>query len=253
VLTTTVSDAVAVLTIDRQHVRNAYDGPTLLALAEALERCSNEGIRVAILTGAGRKSFSAGMDLKAMAAAAPGEVAVAVARFRKAMDDPARVPVIAAVNGPATGGGFETTLRCDLVVAADHATFHLPEVRRGIVPGGGATLLPARIPMAVAMELAILGDPISAERAYQLGLVNRVVPAASVLRSALEMADRLASNGPRAVARTRSLLWTTLNEGVGAAWEATERVGEDVDVRAEMQEGVASFVEKRPPRWQRLS
>ena len=118
------------LTIDRKHVRNAYDPPTLLALAGELERSRVDGQRAAILTGAGSASFSAGMDLKAMSAGGDGEVERAVSVFRAEMDDSRRVPLIAAVNGLATGGGFETMLRCDLSVAADHATFRLPEVQR---------------------------------------------------------------------------------------------------------------------------
>jgi enoyl-CoA hydratase/carnithine racemase len=240
---------VVVITVDRQQVRNAYDPPTLHAVAATLRRARDAGWRAAILTGAGPDSFSAGMDLRAMSATPPAETAAAVGEFQSAMEDAGRVPLVAAVNGPATGGGFETVLRCDLALAAEHATFRLPEVQRGIVPGGGATLLPARLPMAIAQELAIVGEPISAARAYELGLINRVVPAGELLDASLAMAARVAANGPVAVARTRALLWTTLREGVAQGWADTRRVGEDPEVQTEMSEGVSSFLEKRPPRW----
>lgn len=244
-----LTGAVSVFTVDRQHVRNAYDPATLLVLASELERCRLEGRRAAILTGAGVESFSAGMDLKAMSSATPGEVGAAVKAFRREMDDLRRVPLIAAVNGPATGGGFETMLRCDLSIAAEHSTFRLPEVQRGIVPGGGATLLPARLPMAIAQELAVLGEPISARRAYEIGLVNRVVQGPELRAAALAMADRIAANGPKAVARTRALLWVTLNEGVQRGLAETERNHEFPELRDEMAEGVAAFLQKRVPRW----
>ena len=240
---------VTVLTVHREQVRNAYDPPTLRVLAEELLACRQDGAKAAVLTGSGTASFSSGMDLKAMRAAEPGQVEQAVQAFRRAVDDPDRVPLIAAVNGPATGGGFETVLRCDLVVAAEHATFGLPEVQRGIVPGGGATLLPARVPMAVAQELAIVGEPISAGRAYELGLVNRVVPGPHVLETALSLARRIAANGPFAVRRTRALLWLTLNEGAGPSWAETARSTQVPELRAEMEEGVEAFLEKRLPRW----
>jgi enoyl-CoA hydratase len=248
-LSTERRGSVVILTIDRQSVRNAYDATTLLALTDALVGCASSGARAAVLTGAGEASFSAGMDLKALSTAPPGVIARAVAAFRGVMDDPDRIPVIAAVNGPATGGGFETVMRCDLAVAAEHATFRLPEVQRGIVPGGGATLLPARLPIGLAQELAILGEPISATRAYELGLVNRVVPANEVLDVAVAFGERIAQNGPRAVARTRALLWMTFNEGVAAAWAETGRSNEDPGLRSEMEEGIAAFMEKRSPSW----
>jgi enoyl-CoA hydratase len=126
---------------------------------------------------------------------------------------------------------------------------HLPEVSHGIVPGGGAVFLPARIPLAVAPELGMVGEPMSAERAFQLGLVNRLVPAADAVAVATELARKMAENGPVAVRTTRALMRRTYEQGVPAAREASVAVRDSPGVRAEMAEGVAAFLEKRPPHW----
>jgi enoyl-CoA hydratase len=193
---------VGVITIDRPHVRNAVNPPALREVAERITTWPQEGIRAIVITGAGTASFSSGMDLRAMRATPQREVAEAIAAFDAAMNDDHRVPVIAAVNGSAVGGGFEMVLRCDLAVAADHAEFRLPEVQRGMVPGGGGTLLPSRIPLAIALEIGLVGRSITAARAYQLGLVNQIAPSHHVLRSAVALGQHIAGNGPRAVART---------------------------------------------------
>ena len=239
---------VGVVTIDRQHRRNALDPAALLRLAAAVRNAGADGLRALVLTGAGEIGFSSGMDLTALASLPRAEVAAAVAAFNDAMRAPDRVPVVAAVNGAAVGGGFEIALRCDLVVAAPHATFGLPEVTRGLVPGGGGTLLPARVPLAVALEIGLLGEPISAERALALGLVNRVVPANELLPEAVGIGRRIAANGPRAVAATRRLMWTTATDGAAAAWAATQDAIADDDLRREMQEGIAAWLEKRADR-----
>lgn len=241
------SDGVVVLaTLDREAVRNALDVEMLLGLAQLLRDPPG---RAVVLTGAGDASFCAGMDLRVLRSAPPDRVAAAVHALDEALDAEDRVPVIAALNGPASGGGFELALRCDLVVAAEHAHVHLPEVRHGVVPGGGAVFLPARIPLAIALELGMVGDPMSAERAFQLGLVNRLVPAADAVAVATELGRKMAGNGPVAVRTTRSLMRRTYEQGVPAAREAGLAVRDSPDLRAEMSEGVAAFLEKRPPRW----
>ena len=237
------------ITIDRPEARNAYDIATMDALAEAMRSCEAGGVRAIVLTGAGDLSFSAGMDLKKLSSIEPETLARTRTGFREAFAAPDRPPIVAAVNGPATGGGFEMMLRCDLAVAAEHATFRLPEVQRGMLPGGGATMLPARIPVAIALELAIVGEAMTAERAYQLGLVNAVVPGPQVLDTAIALAARIAANGPRAVALTRQAMWVTAGQTAAAGWADTQEALQDPTLRAEMQEGIASFVEKRRPRW----
>jgi enoyl-CoA hydratase len=240
-------DEVAIATIDRPRVRNALDVATLQALAELLTAA--DGTRVIVLTGAGQESFCAGMDLTAVRGTPSDEVRAAAAALDDALDAATRVPVIAALNGPATGGGFEIALRCDLVVAAEHASLRLPEVQHGMVPGGGATLLPTRIPLAVALELGMVGDAMTAARGYELGIVNRVVPSDQVLDTAVALATRIASNGPLAVRHIRALMHQAVLEGASSAMTATRAVLRDPALRAEMQEGIAAFFEKRRPRW----
>jgi enoyl-CoA hydratase/carnithine racemase len=238
---------VVVATIDRPRVRNALDVATLQALADLLTVA--DGTRVVVLTATGDESFCAGMDLTAVRGAPPEELRACVAALDDALDSAARVPVIAALNGPATGGGFEIALRCDLVVAAEHASLRLPEVQHGMVPGGGGTLLPTRIPLAAALELGMVGDAITAARGYELGIVNRVVPAQQVLGVALALAARIAANGPLAVRHVRALMHRATLEGASSAMSATRAVLRDPALRAEMQEGIAAFFEKRRPRW----
>jgi enoyl-CoA hydratase len=240
-------DEVVLATIDRPRVRNALDVATLQALAELLTVADRT--RVIVLTGAGDESFCAGMDLTAVRGAPSEDVRAAAAALDEALDSASRVPVIAALNGPATGGGFEIALRCDLVVAAEHASLRLPEVQHGMVPGGGGTLLPTRIPLPVALELGIVGDPMTAARGYELGIVNRVVPGEQVLEAAMALATRIASNGPLAVRHIRALMHLAVLEGASSAMPATRTVLRDPALRAEMREGIAAFFEKRRPRW----
>jgi enoyl-CoA hydratase len=140
-------------------------------------------------------------------------------------------------------------LRCDLAVAAVHARFGLPEASRGLLAGGGATLLPCRIPLAVALELGMTGEPIDAARAYQLGLVNHVVPADEVVERAVALAHRIAENAPLAVAALRRTMWTAAIDGGDAAWLQTQTEQQVVGASDDAREGIAAFREKRPPRW----
>lgn len=205
-------DGVLVLTWDRQDVRNALDPATLLALASAIHGAETDPeVRACVLTGAGTVAFSAGMDLKALAADR-STVGAAVAAWEAAVASPARVPLVAAVNGMAMGGGFEIALRCDLVVAGDDVTFGLPEVKRRLVPGGGGLLLPRRIPLAVALELGLTGAPVTATRLHDLGLVNRVVPGAQVLDVAVALAAVVAAHAPDTVAAIRRGMWASVTE-----------------------------------------
>lgn len=243
---------VLVLTIDRQEVRNALHPAALLVLADAIDEATTDpALSAAVITSAGDKSFSSGMDLNALRTGG-AEVGEAVRRWDAAIRSPDRLPVVAAVTADAVGGGFELTLKCDLTVAADDITFALPEVGRGMVPGGGATLLPARIPLAIALELGMVGDPITVQRAYELGLVNRVVPRADVLPTAIALARRIAANAPAAVAATRRLMWETFEHGAAASWSHLHDGRGDPRRAAESREGLAAFAEKRQPNWDDL-
>jgi enoyl-CoA hydratase len=246
--------SVEILTLNRPEHRNALSPELLEQLSTAFGACkSDDDVRVAILTAAGDKAFCAGMDLKVFAAAQSGNAPlldpVATANFTEFNHGHFPKPVIGAANATAVGGGLELLMSCDLVVAADHARFGFPETKRGLYPAGNAFTLPARIPLAVALEMGLTGDMISAERALQLGLVNRVVPAADVMTVALELAERISANGPLAVAFTKKLMRETIRHGVDAAYALAAAEHDGVFKSEDAIEGARAFAEKRTPRW----
>ncbi len=159
------------------------------------------------------------------------------------------MPLVGAANGTAVAGGFELLLGCDVIVAAEHAAFGLPEVQRGLMPAGGGTFLGTRIPLSIALEMALTGDPISAARAYELGLVNAVVPGDEVLARAVEIADRIAGNGPLAVGAVKELVRLGVAD-VAGAWGRLRELQPVVFGSEDAREGAQAFVEKRPPTWQ---
>jgi enoyl-CoA hydratase len=163
---------------------------------------------------------------------------------------PPRKPLIAAVEGYALAGGFELMLACDLVVAAEGSKFGVPEVKRALVAGGGAALLlPRRIPFAAAMELLLTGDPITAARAAELGLVNRLVPDGTALDGALALAEVIAANGPLAVAATKQIARAQADWTAAEGWQRQEELYKPVFDSADAREGAAAFAEKRVPVW----
>ncbi len=236
-------DGVLVVTINRPEAGNSLNPAVGQGLVDALGGAAEDpDIRTVIVTGAGEKIFSAGMDLKAFAA---GEDMSPVGAGLALLANCPK-PIIAAVNGTAVAGGFEVVMRCDLVVAAEHARFGIPEVKRGLVAAGGGTRLPTRIPLNVALELGLTGETVTAARALELGLVNRVVPAAEVLPAALELAALITANGPLAVQATKRLM----REEVGP--ENSDHVREvtrPVFASEDAKEGATAFAEKRPPVW----
>jgi crotonobetainyl-CoA hydratase len=249
---------VLVLTINRPAARNAIDVAVTQALGDAIEAAENDpDVRAVVLTGAGDKSFCAGADLKAIARGdnlLPTEGKRAAWGFAGYATHHISKPTIAAVNGTALGGGTELVLASDIAIASEGATFGLPEVKRGIIAGaGGVFRLPVQIPRKIAYELMFTGAPIDAQRALELGLVNRVVPAEDLLESALELAHEIAENAPLAVQASKRVAQHLID---GAAvderhlWElsATERaiVRESDDAK----EGPRAFAEKRQPIWQ---
>jgi enoyl-CoA hydratase len=235
---------VVVFTIDRPEVRNAFDPATLWALADAIDAAtSGDDAGAAVLTGAGSICFSSGMDLRAVRSD-PQAAGEAVRRFHESMNSSNRLPIVAAVRGMAVGGGFELMLQCDLVVAAETAVFGLPEVKRGLVPGGGGLLLPARLPLAVALEIGLLGDFLDSPRAAGLGLVNRVCPDETVLDTAVEVASRLAEHPPATLARIRQLMWITAMEGPRASIAAADALPRTPELAAEAAAGIARFLAK---------
>jgi enoyl-CoA hydratase len=240
---------VEILTINRPEARNAINRATAIALGDALDACeSDDDVWVVVLTGAGDKAFSAGMDLKAFAA---GEFPVTDKGFGGITQRDFPKPLIAAANGSALAGGFEILISCDMVVAADHAKFGIPEASRGLIAGGGGLIrLPKRIPLAVAYEMALTADPIDATRAYELGLVNRVVPGEQVLDEAIALAERIAKNAPLAVRVSKDVMKRARELSEEECWELNTESFGVIGRSADALEGAIAFAEKREPNWQ---
>ncbi|MFA4928544.1 MAG: crotonase/enoyl-CoA hydratase family protein [Patulibacter sp.] len=237
-----------VITINRPDQRNAINGPVSDGIAAAIRMLEGDpALVVAVLTGAG-KGFSAGMDLGAFAR---GEMTFDAERGFAGMTikRPSK-PVIAAVEGFAVAGGLEVALAADLLVVARDAKLGIPEVKRGLVAAGGALRrLPERLPIGVAMEMALTGDPLSAERAHALGLVNTVVEPGCALAAALELADRIAANGPLAVAASKRILQEQGDWDEGAFWARQGEIAGPVLMSEDAREGATAFKEKRSAVW----
>lgn len=239
---------VVVITLNRPHVRNAFDRRQSQELGAAIDRLEqDDALRVGVITGAGN-TFSAGTDLKAYAA---GErTSVDPRGTYGLLDDPPRKPLIAAVEGYAVGGGCELALACDLIVAADTATFGIPEVRWGLLAGaGGVVRLPRQIPYHHAMELALTGAMIDCERADRLGLVNRRVPEGRALEVAIALAEEIARNPPLAVRAAKEAVRESAGQSFERAWARQRELMENVLSSEEGREGVAAFTERRAPAW----
>ena len=240
---------VLTITISRPEVRNAIDAETAHGIAAALEELdSDPGLTAAVLTGAGG-TFCSGMDLRAFLA---GERPSIEGRgFAGIVERPPAKPVIAAVEGAAVAGGFEVALACDLLVAAQDARFGLPEVKRGLVAAGGGLLrLPRRVPYHLAMEWALTGEYISAERAAQVGLVNRLVAPGTAAAEAAGLARAIAANGPLAVAATKRIIVESADWPTEEQFARQREISEPVRASQDAREGALAFGEKRPPRWQ---
>ncbi len=227
--------SVLVATMNRPEARNALNPELIQELSAVLKEAdADPAVRAIVLTGVG-PVFCAGMDLKAFARGARFDGLVWFLREGVA------TPVVAALNGPALAGGFEIVLACDLVVAAEHASLGIAEVKRGLFAAGGATTLADRIPLAVALEMGLTGELITAARAQEVGLVNRVVQADAVRTEALTLAERIAANGPLGVTMTKKLIrerrWPDPSE--------TESVFRSTDAT----EGAKAFAERRLPVW----
>jgi acetyl-CoA C-acetyltransferase len=243
--------AVLVVSINRPRVRNAIDDQVAQGLEAALDAAEqDDSIAAVIITGAGDKSFSAGADLKFAAATGGRGMATERGGFAGIVKRDFAKPLIAAVNGTALGGGFEIALACDLIVAADQAVFGLPEVKRGLIAGAGGLIRVARLlPRPLALELAMTGEPISARRAQELGLVSRVVPAAALLDTALSLAELIASNGPLAVRLSKELVTAAPDLTMDEAWARNDALAQQIVRSEDMREGLQAFAEKRRPRW----
>ncbi|MFC4944244.1 crotonase/enoyl-CoA hydratase family protein [Pseudonocardia sp. GCM10023141] len=235
---------VLLVTLNRPEARNAIDGALAHGLAVAVAQLDDDPeLAVGVLTGAGR-GFCAGMDLKAFRRRE--DISPLVAYLRNG----SRKPMIAAVEGFALAGGLELALACDLVVAAEGARFGIPEVTVGLFAAGGGLLrLPGRVGYGTAMEMAITGDPITAERAHAAGLVARVTEPGGAVAEALRLAEQVARNAPLAVATSKGLLRTAQSTSEVDFWTRQRSLETAVFTSDDAKEGARAFAEKRPPRW----
>jgi enoyl-CoA hydratase len=249
VLRTQDDGPVRIIILNRPHVLNAVNGDLAEAIDQALTDVDEDPeIRVGVLAGTGRV-FCAGADLNA----------INVENHRLRIGDKGfagiarrdRIkPLVAAVEGAAVGGGFEICLAVDMVTAASDAIFALPEVLRSRLAGGGGLLRIGRtLPVAVAMEIGLTGRPIGAERAYQLGLVNRVTEPGAALASALELARAITAGAPQSVAASRRIIVAAATRPEEDVWTMTREEGTVIRRSSDSIEGPRAFVEKRPPRW----
>jgi enoyl-CoA hydratase/carnithine racemase len=241
---------IAVVTLNRPEARNAISPEVSQKMASLLDEIeSDTALRAVVLTGRG-EVFSAGADLKVVAQGRANDIARGKGGFAGVVTRDFPKPIIAAVNGPALAGGFEIVLSCDLVVAADTARFGIPEVKRGLMAAaGGLIRLPKRVPLAIALELAMTGDPIDATRALQLGLVNAVVPADRVVPEAIALAERIGENSPIAVRNSRQLVREAAELSEEQGWARTLELMMPVFESGDSIEGATAFAEKRPPVW----
>jgi enoyl-CoA hydratase len=243
-----VTDGIMTVTLNRPEAKNAANRAVAVGVAAAMDQLdADDSIRVAILTGAGG-TFCAGMDLKAFVS---GEMPMVEGRgFAGLTEATPRKPLIAAIEGYALAGGMELAISCDLIVAADNAKFGIPEVKRGLAAAaGGLMKLPRQIPSRLAMELAITGDFITSQRAYEIGLVNQIVPAGTALEAAKVLAAKIAANGPLAVAVSKQVIQESADWSSQEMWKKQQDLVMPIFGSEDAMEGSIAFAEKRAPNW----
>jgi len=245
---TEADGGVLLITLNRPDARNAINAALAAGVAAALDRLDGDDeIKVGILTGAGR-GFSAGMDLKAFVAGeSPHVEGRGLAGITQA---PPRKPIIAAIEGFAVAGGLEIALACDLIVAARGAKLGIPEAKRSLVAAAGGLLrLPRRMPYHLAMEMALTGDPISAERGAEVGLVNRLAEPGEAVAVARDLAAAIAANGPLALEASKRILLEAPGWSEDELWQRQGEIVGPVLGAEDAREGATAFAEKRDPVW----
>lgn len=242
---------VGVLTINRPEARNAVNGVVANAMEAAIDRIEeDDDVWLGVLCGDG-PVFCAGADLKAINEGRGGELQTTRGGFAGIVQRERTKAIIAAVDGPALAGGTEIVLACDLVVASTRASFGIPEAKRSLVAaGGGLFRLPKKLPPNIAMELALTGDPIDAERAHHFGLVNELCEPGEALDTALALAARIEANAPLAVRESRRLLLQYEELDVDEGIRQSNQAIMNLAASADFSEGLMAFIEKRPPNWQ---
>jgi enoyl-CoA hydratase len=246
--------AVAVVTVDREGAMNALDVGTLTELARAMTAFKDDaGVRAVVLTGAGEKSFVAGADINELAVLSPVAGKEHARHGQQIFDAIEQLgkPVIAAINGFALGGGCELAMACTLRIAADTARFGQPEINLGLIPGyAGSQRLPRLVGKGVALEILLTGDMIGAERAYEIGLVNRVVPAGELMTEAKRLAHALASKAPIAVRYILDAVHQGLDTPFAQGQHLETSLFGTIASSDDMREGTKAFLEKRKAVWQ---
>ena len=245
---TEVSDGVMTITINRPSAKNAVNKDVAEGIAAALDALdADDNTHVVILTGAGG-TFCSGMDLKAFVT---GETPYVAGRgFAGMVEKSTDKPMIAAVEGYALAGGCELAITCDLIVAADNSMFGIPEVKRGLAAAaGGLVRLPRQIPSRVAMEMALTGDFMSAERAMSVGLINQIAPAGEALAQAKALAAKIAENGPLAVKRSKQVIKESIDWSQDEMFANQQEITSAVFSSEDAIEGATAFAEKRKPNW----
>jgi enoyl-CoA hydratase len=240
----------AIATINRPEARNAVNGAVAQGIEAAIDQIEeNDDIWVGIVTGV-PPVFCAGADLKEINAGNAASLATPRGGFGGIVQRERSKPIIAAVDGPALAGGTEIVLSCDLVVASTTATFGIPEVKRSLVAAaGGLFRLPRKIPVNIAMELALTGDPIDATRAHHFGLVNRLVEPGEALDAAIALAEAVCANAPVAVRETRKIVLEATNAPDDIGWKMSIEGMAKAMSSEDFSEGLTAFIEKRPPQW----
>jgi enoyl-CoA hydratase len=243
--------SVLVARLNRPEARNALSPGIIRGIGTAIvDAEADPEIRAVVITGTGDRAFCAGMDLRAFASGGGTELGDddTTRAFFRLTEGAVQVPLVGAANATAVAGGFELLLGCDVIVASSEAEFGLPEVKRGLFPAGGGTFLGTRVALGIALEMTLTGDPITARRAYDLGLVNAVVAPDEVVPRALEIAERIAANGPLGLAAVKELVRLGINDPTRA--RARMRELQDVVFSSEdAMEGATAFIEKRAPVW----
>jgi enoyl-CoA hydratase len=245
-----VRGRVALITINRPEARNAVNGSVASGLQEAVERLeASDELWAGVIAGNG-PVFSAGADLKEIAAGRAATLATERGGFAGITRLARRKPLVAAVDGPALAGGCEIVLACDLVVASTASSFGIPEVKRALIAGaGGLFRLPRAVPLKVAMELALTGDPIDGGRAYEVGLVNRLCEPGTAVEHGLALAARICANAPLAVQASRDVVLRGMLASDEEAWKITDAETVAVMTGEDFAEGPRAFIEKREPVW----
>ena len=241
---------VALITINRPEARNAVNGAVASGLQDAVERLeADPELWIGVIAGNG-PAFSAGADLKEIAAGRHHTLATERGGFAGITRLDRTKPLIAAVDGPALAGGCEIVLTCDMVVASANASFGIPEVKRSLIAGAGGLFRLARtLPRNVALELALTGDPIPAERAHALGLVNVLCAPGEAVAEALSLAERVCANAPVAVQLSREIVLAGTLASDAEAWRITDEATRRVMATEDFNEGPRAFIEKREPVW----